>query len=873
MNFEKEIESLRAELLRQKIVFESELRRQRELHEEMQDETNRQLKAREVECRNLQTSLTTLGRRLETLERDVRQDNGSTVTTSSRKPIIIPEPSPSPQNHHTTGGPPPPRLSTQRPPSPSRVVSSSPSGPMGRVVAPRPSTISPIPRRAPSPTQSVSSAGRRSPVPSTPPRGLGGVTSDAAKVKSRPASPKPQEPMIPRVPPFLASDLVLPVQTKDVTPGPRGTDAPTQKLDLYRVFGVGSLSNTTTAPWIATTTSSSRVMYSAGAVCIQSDSEPSTSTPTNFYYGHTDSITCVAVHPGNADRTPGQLVATGQLGKKPHVSIWDTETNATLSTLRDFFENAVVALSFSQNGDYLCAVSGDAHHTLFVFFWNSKELCATVKVSTDPVVAMYHNPFDPRMLVTLTTHSLKFWETNFTGKPYSMKLSTKTGLLPPGQLTTRKAVGFRGLVFVDAKTTLVGSLEGALYLWKGSELSTVVEAVHPGGVTVLVDVPGTDVILSSGCDGNVHVWRRSVLAIDGVAFSPLRSLSVKEITSGSLYQCSSIAAMAATPIDNGMRMHIIGTTNAVLQVDLLLAGTEQSTKCVVLNQSHTKFSPITALTVHPTTSKFYLLSGNVVTMFDSQDGKILLAVHLSTVGTGLTVTPDGSQLLVAREPNIISVYNASTLAEERFYSDLLSDVTLLKIAPNQKYIALASRKETCVEVYDLLNSFQRVGRTKHSAEVTQLDWSADSEFFQTDDSGKHHLYFRQDCSRVVNPQQVCASCIFTPWTCKYGYNVQGIWEDNAGPNDVLAVTTSSQYPLCVVGDAQGNVKVFSYPVNVKTSSYRMYRGHSPKVSGCAFSFDGQMLFTTASDGCVFQWSVRPSTTTAPTISLLNKAVS
>eukprot|EP00744_Colponema_vietnamica_P016345 GILI01022925.1.p1 GENE.GILI01022925.1~~GILI01022925.1.p1 ORF type:complete len:324 (+),score=41.87 GILI01022925.1:47-1018(+) len=62
-----EVQSLQADLLRQKIVFDSELRNQREHFQAQIDDAHEQLQAREIDCRNLQAVVTILGRKLDSV--------------------------------------------------------------------------------------------------------------------------------------------------------------------------------------------------------------------------------------------------------------------------------------------------------------------------------------------------------------------------------------------------------------------------------------------------------------------------------------------------------------------------------------------------------------------------------------------------------------------------------------------------------------------------------------------------------------------------------------------------------------------------------------------------------------------------------------
>lgn len=63
----EELDAFRAELLRQRVVFEAELRRQNEYFEARLQAMSRELADREADCRNLQSVVTILGKKIDSL--------------------------------------------------------------------------------------------------------------------------------------------------------------------------------------------------------------------------------------------------------------------------------------------------------------------------------------------------------------------------------------------------------------------------------------------------------------------------------------------------------------------------------------------------------------------------------------------------------------------------------------------------------------------------------------------------------------------------------------------------------------------------------------------------------------------------------------
>ncbi|KPA86236.1 hypothetical protein ABB37_00470 [Leptomonas pyrrhocoris] len=71
-----DVDALRSELLRQKLIFDAELRRQRESFEERLSYITQELADREADCRNLQSVITILGRKVDAITE--LKENGTT---------------------------------------------------------------------------------------------------------------------------------------------------------------------------------------------------------------------------------------------------------------------------------------------------------------------------------------------------------------------------------------------------------------------------------------------------------------------------------------------------------------------------------------------------------------------------------------------------------------------------------------------------------------------------------------------------------------------------------------------------------------------------------------------------------------------------
>ena len=96
-----------------------------------------------------------------------------------------------------------------------------------------------------------------------------------------------------------------------------------------------------------------------------------------FQRDHSGDILALAVSP---DR---RVVATSQLGARPTVLVWDSETCETLASLAGFHKRAVTQLAFdSEDGALLATLGADADHSIAVYDWQQRELRARARSAT-----------------------------------------------------------------------------------------------------------------------------------------------------------------------------------------------------------------------------------------------------------------------------------------------------------------------------------------------------------------------------------------------------------------------------------------------------------------------------------------------------------
>ena len=146
----------------------------------------------------------------------------------------------------------------------------------------------------------------------------------------------------------------------------RSGKAPDAELELDHVYGYAGLDNT--APNIFYLGTGEIVYYTAAVgVVLDKDKLEKREKCQRFFFGHDDDIKCLAIHPNR------EWVATGQLGRRPYVCVWDAVTTLQLQRIaHPVGMRGVVALGFSRadGGDHLTAVNSDNAHTVMVWRWS-----------------------------------------------------------------------------------------------------------------------------------------------------------------------------------------------------------------------------------------------------------------------------------------------------------------------------------------------------------------------------------------------------------------------------------------------------------------------------------------------------------------------
>ncbi|XP_076316323.1 echinoderm microtubule-associated protein-like 2 isoform X2 [Tachypleus tridentatus] len=608
-------------------------------------------------------------------------------------------------------------------------------------------------------------------------------------------------------------------------------NAPLERLCLEWVYGYRGRDCRSNLHFLPT----GEMVYFIAAVVVLYNVDEQTQ---RHYLGHTDDVKCLAVHPNKLILASGQVAGVNRrerrprIVERPHIRVWDSVSLNTLHVIGvGEFERAVCCVAFSKadGGSLLCAVDDSPEHTISIWEWHKGEKghkITETKSSSDTVLAAEFHPMDRYTLVTLGKGHVHFW---------SLECGTlvkKLGLFEKQD----KPKYVLCMAFTDVGDILTGDSNGNIIVWsRGSNRPThTLHGAHQGPVfSVCVMKDGT-FVSGGGKDRRIVEWDDSCTRTGRGAMLPETSGGIRTLTQGK------------------GSMLLVGTTkNCILQGTMAL-------NFYTVAQGQTE--ELWGLAIHPTQNQF--LSGGYdgnVHLWDSMSHSVVWCKDVGEPVQSACFSPDGNVILLATVSGRWVAMDAATRQVYIVNCDINQVIDCIKFSPDGKLLAAGSHDSNLYiyQVQEDFKKYSRIGKCSgHSSFLTHFDWSENSTYIQTTAGDHELLFWNASVCRQVTNADVVRDIVWETQTCTIGFNVLGIWPDNADGSDVNTCDRSHNKKLLVTGDDFGKVKLFSSPACQPKCIYHMYSGHSSHVTAVSFLPDDTRVISLGGKDCsIMQWSV------------------
>ncbi|XP_042876965.1 echinoderm microtubule-associated protein-like 2 isoform X6 [Penaeus japonicus] len=567
------------------------------------------------------------------------------------------------------------------------------------------------------------------------------------------------------------------------------------------------------------------------------------------YLGHTDDIKCLAVHPNKL------LIATGQTAghdrrdarswrlnppadplspeaeEWPHIRVWDSVSLNTLHIIGiSDIERSVACLAFSKadGGSLLVAVDEAPDHNMSVWDWSRGERgykLLETKCAADQVLAVDFSPVDRNTIITCGKNHISFW--NYESGMLAKRMGIFENRERPKYVTS--------ISFTDTGNVISGDSNGNLLIWQrgGNTVCKMVRGAHEGPVfSILVQKDGA--IITGGKDGRIIEWDRDLERTGNMIEVPEQFGAPRVVTSG-----------------RGTQL-VVGTTR-----NCVLGGTFTFPLRPVM-QGHTE--ELWALAPHPSQQQF-LTAGYDRTcyLWDTMAHTIVWSKDIGEHAQSAAFSNNGEIVIIGTTSGRWFVMDSETREMYSQHQDGNEPIQVLRFSPSGQYLAVGSRDNN-IYVYQVsedCRKYTRIGRCQgHSSFVTHLDWSADSQFLQSN-SGDYELLFWNAglCRQIVQTSQM-RDVEWASNTCTLNFSTLGIWPEGADGTDINTCAKANNSALLATGDDFGKVKVFAFPACNQKARCHEYGGHSSHVTAVGYLHDDSRLISTGGrDTAIMQWVV------------------
>lgn len=501
-------------------------------------------------------------------------------------------------------------------------------------------------------------------------------------------------------------------------------------------------------------------VYHTAAVGITMDPFKNTQ---KFHFGHKDDIMSFAIHPD------GDIIATGEIGPKPLISIWSLETMEMITSFNAPLTKGISQLAFSPSGNYLAGGAMDDDHCVAIWEWGKNEaalkskgkasaLIASGKGGRTPFHSMIFSP-DEKELIGTCVKEVRFYE--FSKGTVKGKTGTGWGKTPQQSVLCAAFIG---------STLVTGTFSGQLLLWKGKSISKRVEA-HKEACNAIWTRTAETGFITGGNDGLVIIWNGS--------FEQVNTLNIKDTSINSyIPKVRSVCENAA-----GTKI-LVGTRGGEI---IEFTGK----KSVMHLKSHCQ-DELWGLSCHPNEEQFYTVGQDcMLAIWDIKTRRQLKFARLDCASDVLEFSPDGKYIALGYKNGQVTVLDSKSFAIKSVRRDRKKEISEIRFDPTSKIMAVGAQ-DSMIYLYSVEKKFKPLRKLKgHHSRILHIDFTENGDALKSVCTSYEILFFDSGTGKqVTSGASSYKDENWDTYTARLGWHVQGIWPAFADGSDINSVDRS-----------------------------------------------------------------------------------
>lgn len=187
-----------------------------------------------------------------------------------------------------------------------------------------------------------------------------------------------------------------------------------------------------------------------------------------------------------------------------------------------------------------------------------------------------------------------------------------------------------------------------------------------------------------------------------------------------------------------------------------------------------------------------------------------------------------------------------------------------------KYTKYGNMLAVCLESKEIFflnpnDNYKQVTKIEFANDyyATFLDWDFSGEFIQiVTNKNTYDIYSipsLKNLNKINEDPSLLKKFEETRWpdiTCKFGYNVQGIFGGSSDPDFITSCGKGKHENIIASGDEDLNLNLCNYPVLTDNCKVKKYYSHCEPIKRVLFTYDDKKLITIGGkDKSIFIWEV------------------
>lgn len=616
-----------------------------------------------------------------------------------------------------------------------------------------------------------------------------------------------------------------------------GDHGPDTNLELSWVFGNRNKSCINNVRYLSHNSSEERlVVYTIATVCVIYRVE---SKQQNFYLGHSDEVTALAMHPNQ------QIVATADA--KSHVHLWTLDKNGnaiSLLVIHAIVKQGLQQLSFSPKGEKIAVVGMDNDHTICIYDTSSGELISSAKGMSRPNTVYdiaYSGAGDEIAMVG--RNQIKFFVNVHTNKRH---IDSKLGKI--GSKGKRQVFC---CVTYKHDEALVGCASGEIYRFKDTQCVSIVQAhgVKEPVLCLYFNLYGGN-ILSGGKDSMIKTWDSTLKEmgspidlsedLDGDGKADTGSLNSAIISIQQNNDCILVSTLGGDIFE----VFLPKKQGAIHSISQLAWGHSEG--------------ELWGLAAHPSRDEFTTVGDDkTLRIWSLRSHEQIKLRIMPAPARSVEYNHSGSIICIGHIDGSVSLIEANSASLRVFATwkhcgKMVNDV---KFSPDDSVLAVASA-DTNIYLYKAEDrkNFRRLAVCRgHSGAVIHLDFSVNSQYIQSN-GNDHSLLYWDVSGNQIRQGQLMRDVKWDTYTCVFNWGVKGMWAPGADYTDINTCMALPDIGDFVCGDDFGKIKLYRYPSLIPGCIHQSYIGHAGHVTSVKFNWTKRFLISIGGhDRAIFVW--------------------